>query len=83
MTRIEIRDARTQLSRLLTRVEAGEEIVLVRSGTPIARLLPVQCDRPRTPGLLHGFVDDAFFDDLGDELEVWEEASDPSNFPAQ
>lgn len=33
-------DAKTQLPRLLARVEAGEEIVLCRRGRPIARLVP-------------------------------------------
>ncbi len=32
--------AKTHLSELLARVEAGEELVLARSGHPIARLVP-------------------------------------------
>ncbi len=32
--------AKTHLSQLLARVEAGEELVLARSGRPIARLIP-------------------------------------------
>ena len=34
--------AKTHLSQLLARVEAGEELVLARSGHPIARLIPYE-----------------------------------------
>ncbi len=33
-------EAKTHLSQLLERVERGEEIVIARAGTPVARLLP-------------------------------------------
>lgn len=35
-------EAKTQLSRLLARVEQGDDIVIARAGKPIARLVP--CD---------------------------------------
>ena len=34
-------EAKTHLSELLASVERGEEIVITRRGTPIARLLPI------------------------------------------
>ena len=34
------REAKTHLSRFLERVLAGEEVVIARSGHPIARLVP-------------------------------------------
>ncbi len=34
--------ARSQLSRLLRRVEGGEEVVIARAGKPVARLVAVQ-----------------------------------------
>jgi prevent-host-death family protein len=37
---VNIHEAKTQLSRLLSRVERGEEIVIARAGRPVARLLP-------------------------------------------
>jgi prevent-host-death family protein len=37
---VNVHEAKTQLSRLLERVERGEEIVIARAGTPVARLLP-------------------------------------------
>lgn len=36
-----VHEARSHLSRLLRRAEAGEEIVITRSGQPVARLTPV------------------------------------------
>lgn len=35
-------EAKTQLSALLRRVAAGEEIVIARGGKPVARLVPVK-----------------------------------------
>lgn len=73
MDQINFQDAKTQLSRLLKRVEAGEEIVLARNGRPIARLVPIEAAQPRRPGLLQGSVDDAFFEELPEEeLRAWE-----------
>ncbi len=43
---VNIHDAKTNLSKLLERVERGEEIVIARAGTPIARLCPIK-PRPR------------------------------------
>lgn len=40
MKTVNIHEAKTQLSRLIERVERGEEIVIARAGTPVARLLP-------------------------------------------
>lgn len=63
-------DAKTQLSRLLARVEAGEEIIIARSGRPVARLVPLRDDRsPRTPGGWEGQVRIApDFDELPPDL---------------
>ena len=64
-----IYEAKTQLSRLVERVEGGEEIVIARNGRPVARLVPVQRrTSPRVPGGWEGRVwmaDD--FDDPGGE----------------
>jgi prevent-host-death family protein len=40
MDQINVYEAKTHLSRLLDRVEAGEEIIIGRAGRPIARLVP-------------------------------------------
>ncbi len=51
-------EAKTHLSRLLARVEAGEEIVLARAGRPVAKLVPVAAEavQPRVPGGWEGQV---------------------------
>jgi prevent-host-death family protein len=53
---VNIHAAKTHLSRLVERVEAGEEITIARAGRPVARLVPVQQRRPRRPGLWKGRV---------------------------
>lgn len=40
MARVGMHDAKTQLSKLVERVEGGEEIVITRRGKPAARLVP-------------------------------------------
>lgn len=44
---VNVHDAKTHLSRLLQRVEAGEEIDLARRGKVIARLVPAVGGRPK------------------------------------
>lgn len=46
-TIVNVHEAKTHLSRLLARVEAGEEIVIARAGHPIARLEPLAAEAPR------------------------------------
>jgi prevent-host-death family protein len=54
---VNIHDAKTHLSRLVERVEAGEEITLARAGRPVAKLVPyVRRTEPRQPGLWKGRV---------------------------
>jgi len=36
-----IHDAKTHLSRLIERVERGEEIIISRAGHPVAKLVPL------------------------------------------
>jgi prevent-host-death family protein len=49
---VNIHEAKTHLSRLVERVEAGEEVVIARAGRPVARLVPIRArTQPRVPGL--------------------------------
>ena len=55
MTEVNVHEAKTQLSRLLARVEAGEEVLISRAGRPIARLVPARKARGRRePGRFVG-----------------------------
>lgn len=55
MEKVNIHDAKTRLSSLIERVEAGEEIVIARAGRPVARLAPLASRRgPRKLGALDG-----------------------------
>jgi prevent-host-death family protein len=45
--RISATDAKAQLTELVRRAEAGEEIVLTRHGQPVARLAPIAAARDR------------------------------------
>jgi prevent-host-death family protein len=54
---VNIHQAKTHLSRLVERVETGEEIVIARAGRPVARLVPYRArTRPRVPGAWRGLV---------------------------
>lgn len=44
-TQFNIHDAKTNLSRIIDRVEHGEEIIISRAGNPVAKVVPL----PRTP----------------------------------
>ena len=49
-SQVNVHQAKTHLSRLLARVEAGERIVIARAGRPIAVLSPVDHPKLRKPG---------------------------------
>jgi prevent-host-death family protein len=54
---VNVHEAKTHLSRLLERVSEGEEVVISKSGRPVARLVPAG-ERPerREPGTALGRV---------------------------
>jgi prevent-host-death family protein len=71
--KVNVHEAKTQLSRLLERAHAGEEIVIAKNGVPYARLVPLEMPKPRTPGLLTGTIEPSFFEPLpDDELAAWD-----------
>ena len=54
---VNIDDAKSRLSQLVERVEAGEEIIIVRAGRPAARLIPFRGERAeRKPGRMRGRI---------------------------
>ena len=44
-------EAKTHLSELLDRVEAGEELVIARRGRPVAKLIPISDERQKRAGI--------------------------------
>jgi prevent-host-death family protein len=79
MEQINVHQAKTHLSRLLERVEAGEHIVIARAGKPVARLVPWKSDRPpRVLGQFRGHVHiGPDFDDLPDDIQRGFEGEEP------
>lgn len=72
---VNVHQAKTQLSRLLAQVEAGEEVVIARRGEPVARLVRCKTRGKRQFGAMRGqiVVDDSILDPLPeDELAAWE-----------
>jgi prevent-host-death family protein len=77
MNVVTIHKAKTELSKLIKRVEAGEEIIIARGAKPAAKLVPADTPRrtPRRAGALKGLISlpDDVFDSLPeDELAAWE-----------
>jgi prevent-host-death family protein len=72
MEAINLYEAKTQLSQLVERAAAGEEIVIAKAGRPMARLMPLAL-KPMEPRKLgqwahEGPVDEAFDDPLPEEI---------------
>jgi prevent-host-death family protein len=76
MPTVTIHEAKTNLSRLIEKASAGEDIVIARGSKPVARLVPVgEVKGRRQPGSLKGKlrVEPEFFEPLpAEELERWE-----------
>ena len=76
---VTIHAAKTNLSRLVARAEAGEEIVIARGNKPVAKLVPIAPKPKRVFGALRGKfeIGPEFFEPLPpDELEAWGQAPD-------
>lgn len=67
-----VHQAKTHFSRLLKEAEAGEEVIVMRGSTPVAKIVPIG-DQPKAKrglaGLFEGIVtfDDKVFDPMTDE----------------
>jgi prevent-host-death family protein len=78
MATFTIHQAKTNLSKLIARAEAGEEVVITRGKDPVVRLTPVGGNKRKPSfGMLKGKIpslpDEFFFDPLPeDELRLWE-----------
>jgi prevent-host-death family protein len=57
MSKVNIHQAKTQFSRLVDLAARGEEVVIAKSGKPVARLVPYAPKRaPRRPGRMRGRI---------------------------
>jgi prevent-host-death family protein len=63
---VNVHEAKTNLSQLLARVEAGEEVTIARAGKPVARLVPIVQPKLRD-----------FFGCMKGEFEYPEDFNDP------
>ena len=68
MAKVNIYQAKTNLSKLLEEVQEGKEVIIARAGRPVARLVPFQTSRKL--GLLAGklTVPDDFDEPLPEEI---------------
>ena len=56
VTQVGVHEAKTRLSELLRRIDAGEEVEILRNGVPVARLVPTGRRGRRTFGHDHGVL---------------------------
>ncbi|HCF25034.1 MULTISPECIES: type II toxin-antitoxin system prevent-host-death family antitoxin [unclassified Novosphingobium] len=79
MTTVTVHEAKTNLSRLIAAVLAGEEVVIARGKVPAVKLVPIEPKPKRVPGLWKGKVEigPEFFEPMSDdELAQWEGRDD-------
>lgn len=73
-TRVNMHQAKTELSQLVAKALHGEDVVIMRSGKPVARLVPIY--QERRPGLARNRVhigedfDSPLPEDILDSFEV-------------
>lgn len=79
MATITIHQAKTHLSQLVAQAERGEEVIIARGKTPVARLVPYEREPPtRGFGSMKGraTIGPEFWEPLPeDELKLWEGGS--------
>jgi len=69
MTKVNVHEAKTQLSKLLEKALNGEEVVIAKAGKPMVRLVPVKDDSMNWWGMDEGKIwiaDD--FDELPEDI---------------
>lgn len=75
MVSFNIYEAKTQLSKLIRQVRAGQEVIIADAGTPVAKLVPIEQPKvARVLGADRGKVwvaPDAFEPLSGEDLAAW------------
>ena len=71
MAIINIHDAKTHFSKILIRVNRGEEVIIAKAGKPVAKIIPIkEGGSDRVPGSAKGMLtsSDEFFKALPDSV---------------
>jgi prevent-host-death family protein len=70
-----VHQAKTNLSRLIKEAEKGQEVIITRGKTPVAKLVAISdVEKKRVPGRLRGQISwepDAFAPLTDEELREW------------
>lgn len=76
---VKVHEAKTNLSKLIARAEAGEEVIIARGNEPAVRLVPVNANKAAVRGygrfahLSHLIPEDLFLSPMPeDDLQAWE-----------
>ncbi|MGA8045748.1 MAG: type II toxin-antitoxin system prevent-host-death family antitoxin [Dermatophilaceae bacterium] len=73
MALVKVQHAKTHLSALIAAVERGEEVIIARGSTPVARLVPLGPTVERELGFVAYAVPEDFFEPLpAEEIDAWE-----------
>jgi prevent-host-death family protein len=85
MVSFNIYEAKTQLSKLIRQVRAGEEVIIADAGIPVAKLVPIEPPKTaRVLGADRGKIwtaPDAFEPLGGEDLAAWDGALFPESHP--
>lgn len=75
MSKVSVAEAKAKFAEILDRAAAGEEIIVTRSGKPVARLMPLAESEPRPFGLCKDWpeVGDEIFEPMSEEDLAWAE----------
>jgi prevent-host-death family protein len=66
-----VAEAKARLSALIDRAAAGEEIILCKSGRPVARLVPLEHRKAREPGVRRDWqIPDEVFLEPAEEADL-------------
>ncbi|MBU3915185.1 type II toxin-antitoxin system prevent-host-death family antitoxin [bacterium] len=67
---VNIHDAKTNLSKLISRFQEGEEIIVAKNGKPVFKFAPVDIQKhlARPTGFFNCKIDMTHFDDPIDEM---------------
>jgi prevent-host-death family protein len=77
---VNMRDARSNLSKLVRQAQAGDEVILARAGTPVAKIVPYMAEPRRSiigamKDVIPGISDEDWEASDRDVAKLWKEWS--------